>query len=486
MKLRLITTAALMACGAAQALTPSQIDTLRGNGQLKEIYLAGASAQRLFVAAWFQEQCKPATFDVFFNGTGAAPSGSSYRAYSCRLKKKVGDFLTDDPVLLVKRDTGGSLEGVNPIALATAQTNMLVDGGCTATGNPSPATDIQVPSFGCPSTLNRKSDAGFSDVEPALFQRPVNLPDGQAPLTNAQLNKLDIKTINQTIFGVAVNLALYRDLQNDQGLTPDDEIANRPTIRKSWVAAALQGQAEGGAKRNGWNVVFEADTVGGQNVSQKQVNVCRRTVGSGTQASSNAYFLNLGYAPILTNYQVFGQTYNNAKTASLGANVGTIQDIGTKAVQLGSSTALVETCLGTTVNSIGAYGLGVISRENNPTPAGGAPDKNYRFVRLDGDQPTRDAAKVGNYDFVYNATMQWNTDTTAAGTAEQAFVLALRKDAGTPTALNGADVDTQQGVMSPPTFSGTYEALADAIDLKFYSRVDRINNNSGTALRVVK
>jgi hypothetical protein len=481
MKLRLIATAALTACGAAQALTPTEIVNLRGNGSLEEINLAGASAQRLFIAAWFQQQCKANTFDVFFNGTGSAPSGSSYRAYSCRLAKKVGKFVVDTPVLLVKRDTGGSFEGVNPVALAALQTNMLVDGTCAATGNPSPASDILAPSFGCPGTQNVRSDAGFSDVEPALFQRPLNLPEGQAALTNGQLNKLDIKTVNQTVFGVAVNKSLYRDLQNDQGLTPDDADANRPTLRSTWVAAALQGQAEGGAKKTGWSAVFA-----NSNPSAKQVNVCRRTVGSGTQASSNAYFVSIDYEPLLPSYQVFGQTYNAAKTASIGANAGTIQENGTKAVLLGAGTSNVESCLGTTVEGASGYGLGVLSRENNPTPAG-LPDKNYRFVKLNGDQPNRDIAKVGNYDFVFNATMQWNTDTIANGSNKEAFLNALRGNAGKPASLNGADQDTQQGVLSPPsTYTGAYEDLTDPVDLKFSSRVDRLNNNSGTALRIVK
>jgi hypothetical protein len=485
MKLRLITTAALMACGAAQALTPAQIDSLRGN-ELKEINLAGASAQRLFIAAWFQQQCKPTTFDVFFNGTSSAPSGSSYRAYSCRLKKAVGDFAIDTPVLLVKRDTGGSFEGVNPIALAAAQTNMSVsDASCDAVpGNPSPATDILVPSFACSGTQNIVSDAGFSDVEPALFQRPVNLPDPQAPLTNAQINKLDIKTINQTVFGVAVNKTLYRDLQADQNLTQNDDDANRPTLRSTWVAAALQGQAEGGAKNNGWSAVFA-----NSNPAAKQVNVCRRTVGSGTQAVSNNYFVSIDYEPLLSNYQVFGQTYNAGKTASIGANVGTVQENGTKAVVLGAGTSNVESCLGTTVEGANGYGLGVLSRENNPTPAG-LPDKNYRFVKINGDQPNRDIAKVGSYDFVFNATMQWNKDTIVNGSAKESFLNALRNNAGKPTSLNGADADTQQGVLSPPTtYTGSYEQLkaaGDPVALKFSSRVDRITNNSGTALRIVK
>jgi hypothetical protein len=155
---------------------------------------------------------------------------------------------------------------------------------------------------------------------------------------------------------------------------------------------------------------------------------------------------------------------------------------------LGSVSNSVEMCLDKTVEGAAgfAYGLGVISRENNPTPTG-LPDKNYRFVKIDGDQPNRDAAKVGNYDFVYNATMQWNSDTIANGPDKEAFLNSPRNNAGKPTSLNRADPDTQQGVMSPPsTYSGPYDDLTDPVALKFSSRVDRLNNNSGTALRIVK
>ncbi len=492
MKLRLIAAACLMAAGGAQALTPAQIATARTAGTLKEINLAGASAQRLFVAGYLQQQCNPASFDVFFNGTGAVPVGSSYRAYSCNLKKKVGNWVSGTPILVVKRDAGGSFEGVNPIALATAQTNMLVDATCTATGNPSPATDILVPSFACPGTQSVLSDAGFSDVEPALFQRPANLPDPQAPLSSAQLNGLDIKTVNQTIFGVIVNKKAYRALQETQGLIgagdPIDESSTKlPNLNYTFVSAALSGQLEGGAAKRGWNLVI--DSTVDANAVNKQVNVCRRVVGSGTQATSNTYFLNNPGAGNTVGYLPFGQTLNAAKTAAIGANVGTLQELGTKAVNLGSGTGNVETCLGTTVETAAgtAYGIGFISRENTPLPTGTTTDKGYRFVRLDGTAPTRDQAKVGNYTAVYNATMQWNKTTTPTGSDAQAFVAALRTNAGKATSLNVVDVDTQQGILSPPsTYSGAYEDVVDPIELKFASRVDRLNNNSLTTLRIVK
>jgi hypothetical protein len=491
--IRLVVAVSALTGSAAHALTPTEIDNLRGNG-LKEINLAGSSSQRLFVAAWFQQQCKASTFDVFFNGTGDAPSGSGYRAYSCRLQKPVGNFAIDTPVLLVKRDTGGSFEGVNPIALAAPQTHMLVDGSCTATANPSPATDILAPSFACPSTQNVISDAGLSDVEPVLMQDPINLPSPAMPLKTWQLNLLDIKTVVQAIYGVVVNKKAYLSLQKSQGLVPltatqiDESLANTPTLQQTFVTAALLGGLSGStADKLGWNREIDATVDPG--VLSRQINICRGTVGgSGAQPVVGVFAANNGQnAP---RSLPFGQTLNAQGTASIGANVGTLQATGTLAVQLGSGATNVEACLGTTIeNAAGtAYGLGVLARENAPLSQSGAlPDKGYRFVRLDGVLPNRDVAKIGRYPLVFNATMQWNEDTITNGSDKEAFLNSLRSNAGKPASLNGADLDTQQGSMSPPsTYSGPYDDLTDPLVLKFSSRVDRLNNNSRTALRIVK
>jgi hypothetical protein len=206
----------------------------------------------------------------------------------------------------------------------------------------------------------------------------------------------------------------------------------------------------------------------------KTVNVCRRVTGSGTQATSNAQFLNAACSPAST------------ALVPLAAG-GTIGEFGTVAVNEGSGTGNVETCLGTTVESAGtaAYGMGVISRENNPRANGG--DKGYRFVSIDNVAPLRDLAKLGQYDYVYPATMQWNKNTTGADANLKAFVTAVRTNAGKAVNLAQADIDTQEGVMMPPTsYTQQYNALTSPTDLKFASRVQRNLNYSCSALYFVK
>lgn len=492
MQTRLIAlAAALAAAGSAHALTPAEIVAARSAGTLKEVNIAGASAQRLFLGAWMQQQCKSTTFDVFFNGTGSAPSGSNHRAYSCELKAKVGNWAAGTKILLTKRDAGGSTQGVNPIAAATAQDVMVVDSTCTATGKPSPATDILNPSYACPNVTPVLADAGVSDVEPALFQRPVNLAAPNAPIPTAQLNNLDFAAFNLTVMGVAVNKKLYRALQEAQGLISagaamDDDPAKQPSLSHAFVAAALSSQISGSTtNRRGWNVVIPASVDAA--IETKQVNICRRGIGSGTQAAANIEFLDAGCERQATGtYALVGQV--TGTTNSTPATSPALAEVGTLAWNLGSGSGNVETCLGTTVEGLAgnAYALGILSRENTPTPSGTTTDKGYRFVKLNGVAPTRDNAKTGDYTHVYAATMQWNK-TTMTDADKIAFLKALRNTGGRAASLAVADVDTQQGVLAlPTTYSGSYAALTDATTLKFASRVSRASNNSCAPLRIVK
>lgn len=495
MKIRLIALAALAAAGSAHALTPAQIASYRAAGTLKEIYLAGGSAQRLFIGAWFQQQCKAATFDVFFDGTGATPAGSSYRAYSCDLSKKVGNFVAGTHVLLVKRDTGGSFQGVNPIASATTQEFLNVDASCTATGKPSPATDIQSPGYACVApaagTNLRLADAGVSDVEPALFQKPVNLPSPQTAITITASN-MNSAPFNQTIMGVIVNKKAYRALQEAQGLIAaggaiDESAAAQPSLTRSFVSSAFSGKLSGSTTAKlGWNVVIPA-TVDSA-VLSKQVNVCRRNIGSGTQASFNVELLNGGCATGAATYAPVGQVVGTANS-TISASPA-MAEVGTLAWTAASGAGALETCVGTTVENLAgtAYGIGMLSRENNPRAIvnGVQVDKGYRFVKLDGVAPLRDVAKVGDYKFVYDATMQWNP-ATLTDADKLAFVTALRVNGGKAASLAGADVDTQEGVMAPPTsYSTAYADITDATTLKFASRMDRNKAASCSPMRIVK
>lgn len=507
LKIHTVAAAAMVAIvGSANALTPAQIADARTAGTIKEVHVSGASALRLSLGAYMQEICGATSFDVFFDST----SGANHRAYSCNLNQQVGNWVAGTPVLVYKRDAGGSGQGVNPVALATPIAAMVVNSAaCAATATASPATDIQTPTFICGTTESVVSDAGISDVEPSLLQTTVNLPSGVVPLTTAQLGQLDVGPLAQGIFGVAVNKKLYRALQETQGIitagapildVPADQstwtdatIATIPNLPVEFVRSVLIGSASGGnanatAKR-GWNLVV-SPTVD-INVLTKTVNICRRAEGSGTQASSNAFFVsnpcNLSDAQN-TPLGVSGSSGNAPTHRVTGP---------TFVVRESTGTGGVETCLGSTVINGAdvpveaandgdgvAYGLGVLGRENNPKANGG--DKGYRYVKIDNMAPTRLAAKAAQYGFVYESTMQWNTSVVPSGSEKQAFLSALRTNIGKPTSLAAADVDTQQGLMSPPaTYTGAYVDQTGAAAL-FASSVSRGAGKSCLPLRITK
>lgn len=505
-KLHTLAAASMLALvGSAHALTPAAIDTARGDGSLKEVYLSGASALRLSLGAYIQEICNAGDFDVFFDSA----TGANHRAYSCTLKTSVGNWTAGTPVLVYKRDQGGSGQGVNPVAQQTPIAHMVVSAAaCAATAAASPATDIQTPTFTCGTTASVVSDGGISDVEPVLLQNAVNLPTGTVPLTSAELGNLNVAPLAQGIFGVAVNKKLYRALQEAQGIIgAGGALVDVPANQNTWTAADIatipslpvefvramltSGNLAGGfpngngasAPLKGWNLVVPASV--DANSKFKTLNVCRRGKGSGTQAASNAFF---AQNPCNTGAAALTPLAANNVAVKVGSNASAAAG-PSYSVTEASSTGNVETCIGTTVETAAdfdgtGYGLGILGRENNPRANGG--DKGYRYVKLDGAAPTRLAAKNGDYGFVYESTMQFNTLKNSATSDIGKFLIAIRSNAGKPSALAAADIDTQNGLMSPPaTYTGPYVSQTGDVAL-FGSRVSRQTNLSCTPLRITK
>lgn len=524
MKLHTIAVAcALAAAGSAQALTPAQIDAARTAGTLKEIFISGASALRTSFGAYVQEICNTADFDVMYDDGGAGANlgdgvyrptedGVNHRAYSCTLRgpANVGNYVAGTPVLVYKRDQGGSGQGVTPILVPTAITRMTVAAAnCVAnTTQPSPAVDVQIPSFMCTGTANAYPDGGISDVEPVLLQANVNLQTGQVAATIPPT--VNAGSLVQAIFGVVVNKKTYRALQQAQGIiapgaalldVPADQnswtaadIATIPSLPLEFVRAAHAGAVIGAAAANrGWESVIPVSV--DANVLGKTMNICRRVEGSGTQATSNVHLMlnpcQSGYGAALT---PSGYAQPAATPAIAGVN-GTIGvKVSSAAYSENTSAGNVETCIGTTVENAAdadgiAYGMAWLGRELNPKVNGG--DRGYRWVKLDGQVPMRDFAKRGQYNAVFEATMQWNTASpalTGADSADRiAFLSALRSGVGKSSSLAKLDADTQQAMMAPPaTYTGAWAALTNVDEVAFASRVSRANNNSCTPLRITK
>jgi len=252
----------------------------------------------------------------------------------------------------------------------------------------------------------RKSEGGFLDIDAAAFPA--------SELTNAGLSAApatEAAAFSQ-VFGVAVNPTLYTALQTAQGLTGCgiDSLtqACQPSITKAQYTSIVS-DAFNTAKQ-------EVNTILGVGTNGEKLTVCRRVSTSGTQASSNQYFLNFfsgndgaakgGLAPA-----------DAANYASANSGLDSFDVIE------GAGTGNARTCL-STVGTAAApiYALGVLSLENYPDLTTRTPvraDRKFRFVKIngvaayDGNETVAGkstaSAKAGKYDFWFTSQKYGHT-----------------------------------------------------------------------------
>ncbi|MEK8032691.1 hypothetical protein AACH06_17870 [Ideonella sp. DXS29W] len=482
MKIRLIATAALMAAaGSSHALSLAAIDSARSAGTLKEVVIFGASAQTPMLAAYLKNVvcAGAADYDEFWNDA----SGKNFRAYSCTMSIASG-YPKGSKLLVIKRDKDGSIYGVNQVANNTAGQSMVVSSAACSAYN-----HAVTPAATCGTTAPQTPIAGISDVEPALFSKAfkignaanqyLNQPDpastddagnAWAVPTTAALNGLDIASAGQTIFGVAVSKTLRNALQSAQGLTVNsDADADMPSLSRAFIAGALSGFVRGGpvATYANWSAVtgVAADAA-------KNVVVCRRTRGSGTQAVSNAFFLEMG--PMAdTAVGMLSPVASGAAANTDGTPVPGL------VVNEGSGTGDVETCLGTTHTN--DFALGVVSREKDPLVNG----KSYRFVKIDGSAPKQALARTGAYPFVYTSSMQWRKTTNAPDAQTKSFLIGIRANAVTSNKISlYASSEAKGGLLASPhkwqVATDTCGTATDADDAIYGSCVERIDVGNTT------
>jgi len=248
-------------------------------------------------------------------------------------------------------------------------------------------------------TAPRKSEGGFLDIDAAAFPPSALAAAGlsAAPTTTPA-------SFSQ-VFGVAVSPALYTALQTAQGITANvDNVsaAGQPSISKAQYASIVSDSFN--TAKQDISAILGVGTAG------DKLTVCRRVSTSGTQASSNQFFLN---AFVGGDGSAAG-ALAPADAATYGAGSG----LDSYEVQEGAGTGNARTCL-----SAAGYAVGVLSLENAvdlTTRSGGQrADRKYRFVKVNGDVAydgvnNTTTAKAGQYDFWFTSQ---KFGATANGTA---------------------------------------------------------------------
>ena len=280
------------------------------------IHMGGATAQDAVFFALIEGLMQPGTFDEYYddktaNGAGfdTANDGKDFRAVFGTWKLDSSN-LAGKKVLVVKRSSGGSIWGVSPIVAQETIKFMKVNSTLCSLGASA-------------TTVSEIPDVGLSDVEPVLFTDGANQPavvdwvgDNFTPPTDT--SSLNTASLFALGFGVQTDLA--------------NPITNLTRQQYASIAAGLITD---------WNKIdstkFPLST---------PITVCRRSAGSGTQAFSNAYFLNAG---------------------GCGNAVAPTDQAGDPAHQIDNvATGNVRSCLASNANSVG-----FISLEDDPTQNGG-------------------------------------------------------------------------------------------------------------------
>lgn len=483
--------AALGFSGQAAALLPSTTPDL-------VINISGASAQKNPLGELLGSFCAAGTLTTY-----NPASGNSWRSYYCTIDAStnaaVPASLDGLNVLFNNRSAGGSIWGVVPVARTWAVEYMnIFSGNCTGTSTDQSCVvanraDGLVPfaasssGFECPfvpyaadatevytttsgasifahtgttadDTVCLKSDGGVSDVEPALFSATENFPGFTGgPLSAAELGSITVLSEYGVIFGLSITDNAFRHLQNIQypgtytnvfdtvGEPTDQTDALRPSLPKTAIRSLMTGQLQ---SFQALDQAIAPPTGGPAGFMA----VCRRVVGSGTQAAANAQFMN---NPCL------GSSAKSMVSDPDGG--GAPQFVASQLVKNNSGSGDVETCQNNAASGalaveagfssipLDAIGINAINRNNS--------GDDWRFVKIDGIDPTVDNAVAGLYNHVYEQTLQFPAASSSIVTDALTMVAVASGDpdtiANTPIsgvmALSGNGFDWET---TTPTWRG--------------------------------
>lgn len=386
MKLKTLTAVCALAfSGHALAIAPTVTPDLT-------LYLSGASAQLNTLEAISESLFQAGTIDNYTDQTTAIP-GVSYRGVYGKLKAGVApDVGGSRNVLIIERASGGSYQGVGPLARAEAIAFLKVNAAaCSTTGAAYP-----LPTYKCSGTSNIVPDLGVSDVEPALFSG-LNLPAGQTPLNETELSNITSKSEYQVIMGIAATTNLSVN-----------------SLTRAQISGILAG------------TVTDWSTLG---LPAGPVIVQTRGAGSGTKSASNAYFLN---APC-------GDSVG-ANVPAAGAQGDPINFSVPTIVENSSAGNVLKGLTATAAK--GQRAIGILSREATL----GA---NTKWLQIGGVDGTVANAKTGAYDYFYAQSIQFR-NTEVNGVPAPSAPMQSMIDAFIEQATNPAITTTLPGVLLDP------------------------------------
>lgn len=450
-----------LAAGNALALSPSEITTAYGNGTLVTLYVSGATATDNALENLFKlddttyRVCQPGTLDIYYYKSS---SGSiSQRALTCTAAFS-GDNVTSGTtkLALLKESAGGSANGITYPAAGTALNFIDLVGGSsnfasacgtvtTSTGTTLPSATSTFNTRDCghvasssASTVTRSSfvpTAGISDIDPASFV-------GTGGVTASHNSALTRKRASVAVtFNPIVSVPLFTALQRAYGYIGDtasentDSLSFVPSLPSSVIRAIYNGNSVLAASEVNINGVKLNTKLSGFADSSGDIYVCRRGDTSGTMTSFKIHFLGQGCNKNTVNNISFVEPDTSSCTASGCTWSSTYYN---DYVFAASGSSDVRNCINYHSGQ-GRLAVGVASTEAKPDFGSTATSNRYRYIKVDGAEPTLKAVMEGRYSFFTENTFndRYSNDTASTTvTGAQTLWDKLYSSVGNSTALS--------------------------------------------------
>jgi hypothetical protein len=463
--------AAAVAAPPASGLPPTPAPQI-------ELYISGSSAQdealenliRLSTGlAGAPALCEPGSLDIYRGSL----KGTANRVFYCRTTREVSGVAAGQRLAIYK-SSGGSGEGVNPVAAAT----------------PLPFLDLaklpHTPACERGQAVHATADfAAYTDHtgcdEASILVHPrVGLSDVNPELVGSAHVPLTVRPQNQLVWGLPVSKNLRNALQTIQGLVRasvphDDPLRDSeeamPSLSRAQVAALFSGVIRS------WDDFYDAngapltqssllapgpprdpDAAGASPGAYRPdpatgatVYICRRIATSGTQAAYEVHYLRArceADAPAFV-------APNDGSNLTTGGDARRLVRIAKPAgnVFAGVGTGDVRECLDAHTQ-FNRWAVGLLSTEN----VGNNGNRKFRYVKVDGAAPTLLNAYLGHWPHVSEASMQWRKsyDAELTTTSEGRILNFVATNLGLPrviSALNSGFVHSwgQGGYLAPAT-----------------------------------
>lgn len=461
-----IAAAAATGAGAQQAIIADYAHNQQA-GLNVNVYISGSTAVDNTIASELNTGslniCQSGTVTEYLNtshvlnSSGAAIGGAIEYMYYCQAGTSSG-VSTSDFLAIFKESTAGSINGAQPlIAVAKGGSSLLtfmnpegpdvgttncfpagspVGSGGTAGGSSCTAADFQ---------QNVVPTGGVADVEANLLR---TIP-GAGTLSQADINAdlagspgLDV------VWGVALTKNLFYALQTAEGLSNGSVVAAcnggttvdlpqcAPSLSKAQIASLLVGANNNNGDLLTW------DQIGLTNSSDNNVYICRRDVGSGTEASFEAYFLG---ARCSSSSEAMASQDGQfvIESASTGNILTCMEAFGEGGVEITPYNADFNTTYAPFTPAGNQWAIGITSTELTASQLSGKGDP-IRLVAVDGVLPT--LANVVNGYYPYFSTDSWYhipSGKTGSSVGTTAFTVfsAIQGDIGHPTPTHNADAN---------------------------------------------